>query len=63
MGDIVPPEVKSHPTRGGWIEIAKDRRTLKEFGSHPTRGGWIEISLEGSASLSFFVPPHKGWVD
>ena len=33
----------SHPTRGGWIEIAIDGDGEVAHASHPTRGGWIEI--------------------
>ena len=36
----------SHPTRGGWIEIACKSHCFACQMSHPTRGGWIEMLKE-----------------
>ena len=54
---------KSHPARGGWIEIKAQRRTDERPGSHPARGGWIEIAQRSKSTATLFVPPREGWVD
>ena len=57
------PMSASHPTRGGWIEIALNGIYLLLLLSHPTRGGWIEIRICGNPLFAAWVPPHTGWVD
>ena len=39
----VASDVESHPARGAWIEIPRQRDTLQALPSHPARGAWIEI--------------------
>ena len=59
-----PMSAKSHPMRGGWIEIFKIFLPLPIAPeSHPMRGGWIEIPGTTAAIRDFTVPPHAGWVD
>ena len=37
---------KSHPARGGWIEIQQtEQQRMNTITSHPARGGWIEIGM------------------
>ena len=55
---------RSHPSRGGWIEIGLPLTALTVVRvSHPSRGGWIEIILFAVIILSASVPPLTGWVD
>ena len=50
---------KSHPTRGGWIEIMRRCGKSASGGSHPTRGGWIEIWCKGVREIWMKRPtPH-----
>ena len=56
--------VRSHPTRGGWIEICLVLSHRMALMSHPTRGGWIEIvcgaqDKEGLGSH----PTRGGWIE
>ena len=55
---------KSHPSRGGWIEIRCVRRAVNRWSpSHPSRGGWIEILGVKNEEGEWVVPPLTGWVD
>ena len=57
--------LRSHPTRGAWIEI------FLRFGfspslilSHPTRGAWIEIARHGQFCAAAWSPPARGaWIE
>ena len=59
----VPPLRRSHPSRGGWIEIDVFAGWLPPAGSHPSRGGWIEMVSVISITSFQGVPPLTGWVD
>ena len=63
-----PPEnlYKSHPSRGGWIEIYLClARITGPHMSHPSRGGWIEISIPRRKTLrnSKSHPSRGGWIE
>ena len=63
---IRPDVDRSLPTRGGWIEIMPDERTLVALAaSLPTRGGWIEIPWRGqfSTTPSWSLPTRGGWIE
>ena len=57
--------LRSHPTRGAWIEI------FLRFGfspslilSHPTRGAWIEIARHGQFCAAAWSHPARGaWIE
>ena len=57
--------LRSHPTRGAWIEI------FLRFGfspslilSHPTRGAWIEIARHGQFCAAAWSHPTRGaWIE
>ena len=49
---------RSHPTRGGWIEIVTFAGSSCISESHPTRGGWIEIL---KFPLAIFVRMVYSW--
>ena len=57
------PIAKSHPARGGWIEIQISSTLPLRMSSHPARGGWIEIVATPEKIALISVPPRKGWVD
>ena len=48
---------RSHPSRGGWIEISKCCRCGRRAPSHPSRGGWIEIFEMQRCGVDIVVSP------
>ena len=54
---------RSHPARGGWIEMELPSLTSAIFSSHPARGGWIEIRRRSSHQAGDQVLPPTGPVD
>ena len=45
-GETVGNYIRSHPTRGAWIEIHwRYQASTVMAPSHPTRGAWIEMAL------------------
>ena len=54
---------RSHPPRGGWIEMEIESVEELEHESHPPRGGWIEILYHPEDGPGNRVPPPTGWVD
>ena len=54
---------RSHPARGGWIEIPPVYHFRGVTKSHPARGGWIEMHMMFRVFARLVVPPRKGWVD
>ena len=56
--------VRSHPSRGAWIEIGVlMTSTSNTSASHPSRGAWIEIPGWRSGPLRANVAPLAGCVD
>ena len=43
MNMSVAQPVRSHPSRGAWIEIAIMPCEIAPNQSHPSRGAWIEM--------------------
>ena len=56
---------RSHPSRGGWIEMRYSVPDCAAPASHPSRGGWIEINYApvkaGRWRLSH--PSRGGWIE
>ena len=56
--------VRSHPSRGAWIEIvAHDFIASISMPSHPSRGAWIEIYQATADAVAKMVAPLTGCVD
>ena len=51
--------MRSHPTRGGWIEIKLFERAKIFCPSHPTRGWWMEMTAESGSHRPYISPPHR----
>ena len=54
---------RSHPARGGWIEMGMSGYCGASPASHPARGGWIEMDAIRPKNGTLCVPPRTGWVD
>ena len=52
--------MSSHPTRGGWIEIASMVGEDSTAVSHPTRGGWIEMVSTAVKPCCSCCPTPRG---
>ena len=56
--------VRSHPTRGEWIEMPIVARLLYHTVSHPTRGEWIEIANAMILPAGMESHPTRGeWIE
>ena len=56
----------SHPARGAWIEIDRDKAALMgHTSSHPARGAWIEIAFAfAEVDLTGMSHPARGaWIE
>ena len=64
-GDHPVLGVRSHPSRGGWIEISVMSPYPPVIESHPSRGGWIEIVICFSvrAGMRWSHPSRGGWIE
>ena len=56
-------QVKSHPSRGAWIEIKEMIKMAIKCESHPSRGAWIEIQSNMMEKNLHAVAPLTGCVD
>ena len=55
---------RSHPARGGWIEIQVSSVGSYSISSHPARGGWIEIKAVGIRDARHLSHPARGgWIE
>jgi len=59
----VQPAHMSHPSRGAWIEIFRERLQRSKKRSHPSRGAWIEIRRSARPPAPEAVAPLAGCVD
>ena len=55
--------LRSHLTRGAWIEMWRNSVTLGTRLSHLTRGAWIEIHFSAQIHVPRLVAPHTRCVD
>ena len=57
--------MRSHPTRGAWIEIPRWPARAIWMMSHPTRGAWIEITSCSvtQIELSTSHPTRGAWIE
>ena len=55
--------MRSHPSRGAWIEISHSTVTVLKTLSHPSRDAWIEIRRYRRVLYVLIVAPLTGCVD
>ena len=56
--------MRSHPSRGAWIEISHSTVTVLKTLSHPSRGAWIEIKIKESSIHAPKSHPSRGaWIE
>ena len=56
--------LRSHPSRGAWIEIYLRKNTRMGKESHPSRGAWIEMLMLSPPWWSCMSHPSRGaWIE